>query len=467
MFGQLMSEQVDGAEEPELDPEEEAREDAQLQRQIEEAKKTRQKGKGKQPRRETIRTAGIERELHERQLLEEERNCSQCGRLQKSIGQDVRRRLTYVPGHFVEHVYHLEKYACGKCGGGVTTAKGPTPVLERSCADASLLAHVVVSKYVDHVPLHRLHRIYARSGARVAVSTMSDWVGGVAKLVEPLVEELEKRVRKSELVRTDATGIKVLDPDSPENIERGTMWCYVGDERDVVFRYTPTGEGATGPWEFLAGRKGYVQADAASVFDRLFNGQVASATEVGCWAHARRRLVALKDMDCRVAYPLKLIARMYRIERLGDARELSVDERTLLRKERTRPVLDKLKRWFVSTHKSEPPSAELAKATGYAINQWTALTRFVDDGRLSLDNNLCEQQMRAIALGRRNYLFCGSHDAARCTATLYSLMRTCAQHDVSPLSYLTDVLRKLADGWPQKRILELLPDRWQPGTATP
>ena len=137
-------------------------------------------------------------------------------------------------------------------------------------------------------------------------------------------------------------------------------------------------------------------------------------------------------MDCRVAYPLKLIARMYRIERLADARELSVDERTLLRKERTGPVLDKLKRWFVITNKSEPPSAELAKATGYAINQWTALTRFVDDGRLSLDNNLCEQQMRAIALGRRNYLFCGSHDAARCTAILYGLMRTCAQYDVPP-----------------------------------
>jgi transposase len=153
--------------------------------------------------------------------------------LEKSIGQDVRRRLTYVPGHFVEHVYHLEKYACRNCRRGVTTAKGPTPVLERSCADASLLAHVVVSKYVDHVPLHRLHRIYARSGARVAVSTMSDWVRGVSQLVEPLVEELEKRVRRSELVRTDATGIKVLDPDSPENIERGTMWCYMGARRRV------------------------------------------------------------------------------------------------------------------------------------------------------------------------------------------------------------------------------------------
>ena len=244
------------------------------------------------------------------------------------------------------------------------------------------------------------------------------------------------------------------------------MWCYMGDDRDVVFRYAPTGEGATGPWEFLAGRTGYVQADAASVFDRVFNSTVASAEEVGCWAHARRRLVALKDMDCRVAYPLKLIARMYRIERLADARELSVDERTLLRKERSASVLEKLKRWFVLTHRSEPPSSDLAMATGYPLNHWTALTRFVDDGRLSLDNNICEQQMRAIALGRRNYLFCGSHDAARRTAVLYSLMRTCAQHNVPPLPYLTDVLRKLADGWPQKRIHELLPDRWQPTPAS-
>ncbi len=466
MFEQLMS-QSDGEElEPELDPQTEAREDAELEQQIEEAKKTRPRGKGNKPRRETIRTDGIERQVHLREIPEEERGCSRCGKLKKPLGKDVRRRLEYVPGHFIEHEYHLEKYACGKCRQGVTRAEGPAPVIERSSADASLLAHVVVSKYVDHVPLHRLHRIYARSGAGIAVSTMSDWVGEVANLVEPLVDQLEKRVLKADVIRTDATGVKVLDPQSPENIERGTMWCYMGDDRDVVFRYAPTGEGATGPWEFLAGRTGYVQADAASVFDRVFNGTVASAEEVGCWAHARRRLVALKDMDCRVAYPLKLIARMYRIERLADARELSVDERTLLRKERSAPVLEKLKRWFVLTHRSEPPSSDLAMATGYPLNHWTALTRFVDDGRLSLDNNICEQQMRAIALGRRNYLFCGSHDAARRTAVLYSLMRTCAQHNVPPLPYLTDLLRKLADGWPQKRIHELLPDRWQPTPAS-
>jgi transposase len=192
------------------------------------------------------------------------------------------------------------------------------------------------------------------------------------------------------------------------------------------------GEGETGPWEFLAGRTGYVQADAASAFDRVFNGQVASAVEIACWAHGRRRLVDLQDMDCRVAYPLKLIGRLYRIEHLADAKNLSIDQRTSLRKQRSLGILERLKRWLVTTHASEPPSADLAKATAYILNHWVALTRFVDHGRLSLDNNVCEQQLRAIALGRRNYLFCGSHKAAARAAILYSLTRTCAQYGAAP-----------------------------------
>jgi len=452
-----------GEPEPEIDPEAEAREDAELDKQIEQAERSQERARVRRKRGESIRTLGVERVVHRREVPEEERKCSRCGRAQKRIGEDVQRSLEYVPGHFVQHVYQLGKYACGKCREGVTTAEGgPTRVIERSCADASLLTHVVVSKHVDHVPLHRLHRIYQRSGAGIPVSTMSEWVGEVAELLEPLADKLAERVRRAEIVRTDATGVKVLDPTSPENIERGTMWCYVGDDRDVVFRYTPTGEGATGPWEFLTGRTGYVQADAASVFDRIFNGEVASAVEVGCMAHARRKLVALSDMDCRVAYPLKLIGRLYRIEHLADAKKFSTKQRCSLRKQRSAPVLEKLKRWLVITHQSEPPSSDLAKATGYLLNHWVALTRFVEDGRLSLDNNLCEQQLRAIALGRRNYLFCGSHRAASRAAVLYSLTRTCAQNDVPPVPYFTDTLRKIAAGWPQSRIVELLPDRWQP-----
>ena len=458
LFEQLL--ELGGQEE--VNPETEAREDAELDQQIEDA----EKGQGKRRKKArqqngSWRTRGVERQVHPIEVPEEERTCGKCGRKKQRIGEDITRSLEYVPAHFIEHEYHLEKYACGTCKQGVSTAPGPAKVIERSAADASVLAHVVVSKYADHCPLHRLHRIYERSGVTIPVSTMSDWTGEVGVRIEPLADQLAERIRQAYVVRTDATGLKVLDPSSSENIERGTMWCYVGDDLDVVFRYTPTGEGASGPWEFLAGRTGYVQADAASVFDRLFNGQVASAEEVGCWAHGRRRFVALQDTDCRVAYPLKLIARFYRIEHLADARHLSPEERASLRQERSQPVLEKLKRWLLSTLVNEPPSSELAKATGYLLNQWTALSQFVEDGRLNLDNNLCEQQLRDIALGRKNYLFAGSHDAARRAAALYSLMRSCAQHRVPPLPYLTDVLRKLADGWKQSRLDELLPHRWE------
>lgn len=444
------------------DPEAEAREDAELDRQIEQAeqappdapRKPRKAGPGWQ-------TRGVERQVHHVEVPPAARTCADCGCAMKRIGEDVTRRLEYVPAHFVEHEYHLDKYACGRCKEGVTTAPGPPQVLERSAADASLLAHLVVSKFADHTPLHRLSRIYARSGAELPVSTLADWTAGVADLVAPLVERLAARVRAASIVRTDATGLRVLDPQSAANIQRGSIWAYIGDDRDVLFRYTPTGDGATGPWEFLKGRTGYIQADAATVFDRLFDGQVATAIELGCWSHARRRLVALQDTDYRVAYPLKLIGRLYRIEHLADARQLRPEARAQLRQERSTSVLERLQRWFLGTRASEPPSTDLGKAAGYALNHWAALTRFVADGRVSLDNNLCEQQLRDIALGRKNYLFAGSHDAARRAAVLYSLMRTCAQYGVPPLLYLTDVLGKLARGWATARLEELLPHRWR------
>ncbi len=463
LFDMLCSQSTEARAEPApaIDPEAEAREDVEIDREIKEAEQAQEQGKGQQKRRGRVRTAAVERQVHRVEVPESELTCKLCGAAKECLGQDVTHRLEYVPGHFIDHEYHLDKFACGTCKDGVTTAEGPDQVIDRSPADASVLAHVVVSKVVDHCPLHRLHRIFARSGVTIPVSTMSEWMGEVADRLQPLADRLAVRILAAYIDQTDATGVKVLDPASPENIERGTMWCYVGDERDAVFRYTRTGEGATGPWEFLAGREGYVQADAASVFDRVFNGRAASAVEVGCWSHGRRKLRDLQDMDCRVAYPLKLIARLYRIEHLADAKGLSPDERAALRQARSQPVLDKLRRWLVATHGHEPPASDLAKAVAYMINQWVALNRFVHDGRLKLDNNLTEQQLRAIALGRRNFLFFGSHRAAERAAVLYSITRTCALRGVPPLPYLTDVLRKLAAGWPQSRIDELLPDRWQ------
>ncbi len=454
-----------------VDPDAEAHEDAVLDREIDHAEQAQSASERHTHTRRKAgpgwRTRGVDRHVHRVEVPPDQRMCDTCHQAKHALGVDVTRRLEYVPGHFVEHEYHLEKWACGRCKDGVTTAPAPPHVLARSAAAASVLAHIVVSKFADHTPLHRLHRIDARSGADIPVSTLADWTAGVGALVEPLVECLAARVLGAHIVRTDATGLKVLDPQRADHVAIGSMWAYLGDDRDVLLRYTPTGEGATGPWAFLAGRTGYIQADAASVFDRLFTGQAAHAVEVGCWAHGRRRLVALQDMDCRVAYPLKLIARLYRIEHLADARGLTPEGRTALRQERSAPVLEQLHRWSVVTRTNEPPSTDLAKAAGSLVNHWPALCRFLEDGRIDLDNNRCEQQLRDIALGRKNYLFAGSHDAARRAAGLYSLTRTCAQHGVPPLEYLTDVLGRLANGWIVNRLDALLPHRWQPAKPSP
>jgi transposase len=451
---------------PTVDPVAEARDDAALDQEIEtaqaRAKSAAAEGHAPSPPRRPRDwvAPGAPRVQHQCTVAAEARTCATCGRPLSALGVDETYTLEYVPGHFEEHAYALEKLACGRCKDAVTTAAGPVKVLERSAAGASTLARIIVSKYADHLPLTRQHRIYARDGVTIPVSTLADWVAGVGELVAPLTDVLAARVRDAFLVGTDATGLRVLDPQSPAHIELGTIWCVVGDERDVIYHYAETGRGEDGPWRFLAGRRGYLQADAASVFDRLYNGKEASAIEVGCWAHARRKFIALQETDCRVSYPIMLMNRLYRIERLAEAKRLEASERVELRRERCPPVLDKLGYWLAATVNTEPPASELAKASRYVVNQWQALSRFLEDGRLTLDNNLCEQQLRAIALGRHNYLFAGSHAAAHRAARLYSLVRTCALHGVAPLTYLTDVLPKLASGAYAERLEDLLPDRW-------
>jgi len=454
-----------GATPEPLDPDAEVREDAALDREITDAE---QRGAGttrsrRKPRKADPgwRTTGVERHVHVIEVSPEDQTCPTCHDPMRCLGVDVTRRLQYVPGHFVEEESHRQKWACPRCKEAVITAPAPPQVLPRSAADASLLAHIVVSKFADHTPLHRVHRIYARSGADIPVSTLADWVAGVGTRVEPLVERLAVRVRAAYIVRTDATGLKVLDPRSPDHVEMGSIWAYVGDDHDVLFRYTPTGEGATGPWTFLAGRTGYVHASRCR--DRL-RSTVHRTSRPGRGGRLSRAWKTKADRPSGDGLPrglsLKLLARVYRIEHLADARELAPDDRAVLRRDRTAPVMEKLHRWCGLTRAQESPGTDLAKAAGYFVNHWSALTRFLEDGRLDPDNNVCEAQLRDIALGRRNYLFSGSHDAARRAAALYRLMRTCAQHRVPPLPYLTDVLTKLPAASTAAELDALLPHRW-------
>jgi transposase len=402
----------------------------------------------------------LPREVTRHELSEKERLCADCGEVMPAIGVDVSEVVELVPAHFRVEEHRRVKYACGKCKSAVKTAPGPPKLIEKGLAGPGLLAHVAMSKFQDHLPLNRLVEIYYRGGFATSVSTLCGWVAAVAEEVAPIVERIRQKAFTSVLLQTDGSGLKVLDRDDPEGIRKGTMWCMVGDRRYAVFLYARDGTGEEGPWQYLKGREGYVQADASNIFDRLYNGDRAQAIEVGCWAHNRRKLRDLLESDPRVAYPLKLIAQIYRVEDLADRRHCTPEQRVELRRNRSRAITERYHRWVRRTLDMEPPSSTLAKACAYSINHWTALLRFLEDGRLSLDNNLCELQIRSLAVGRRNYLFAGSDAGAEHAATLYSLLRTCALHGIDTYAYLVDLLRKLAGGWPDRRIDELLPESW-------
>jgi len=434
-------------------------EDEALSREQEAAEAEAPEAERRRPRRR--RPSGhLPREVIRHELSEEERRCATCGEVMGSIGEDVSELVELVPAHFVVQEHHRVKYACGRCKDGVRTAPGVAKLIDKGLPGPGLLAHTAMSKYQDHAPISRLVDIYRRGGFETSASTLCNWIEVVAREVRPVVARIEEKALNSYLVQTDASGLKVLDRDDPEGIRKGTMWCLVGDERYCVFRYARDGTGEEGPWKYLAGRAGHALADASNIFDRLFNGQVAQAVEVGCWSHARRKLHELLESDVRAAYPVKPIGQLYRIEGLADTRGCTPEQRLELRRSRSRGIVERYHRWLHRTLEVEPPESNLAKGCAYSIHHWGALTRFLEDGRLPLDNNLCELQIRSLAVGRRNYLFAGSDAGGEWAATLYSLLRTCALQGIDTYAYFVDLLRKLASGWSQLRIDELLPDLW-------
>lgn len=394
-------------------------------------------------------------------LSEAERTHPETGAVASLLGHDTVETLEYKPGHFRVVVTKVARYGFGGDGSaGIISAPSPVKLIPRAMAGTSVLADIIVGKHVDHLPLNRLHHRYLRAGLDIPRSTLAEWYAFALDALEPVARRLYERVLTATVIRIDASGLKVQDTKADGNITRGTMWCLVGDDRDVVFRYAEDGTGNNGPWQFLQGREDFVQADAANVFQRVYNGRVGNAKPVGCNAHARRKFIALMHQDQRVAHVVQLYGRLYKVERLAKMRGLDPDGVLALRRQHSASIVKKLYTWLARHAKDDPPDTSFSKAIAYAINHKTALTRFVEDGRLDIDNNLCERQIRALALGRKNFLFAGSHEAARRIAIGYSLTRSCAMHGVPPQPYLTDILTKLAGNWPQSRLDELLPDKW-------
>ena len=391
-------------------------------------------------------------ELHPPESL---RTCSCCGGAMHPIGEEASEQLDYRPASLVRVQTARIKYACACEQGGVVIASVPDAPVERGLAAPGLLAHVAISKYDDHQPLYRVTERFTREKVPIARSTLGDWVEQVADLLRPIADAMAKASLQAHRIHTDDTGIPVLETGKTH---KGHVWVYVADDDYVVFRYTERRKG-DGPREFLRGYKGYVQADAANLYDRLFGEAGGSATEVGCWAHARRRFydAQLTDKE-RALVGIGFIKKLYEADDV--VAKLPPSRRTDERRRLTSPILDGFKAWLDAEQLTVLPQAPIADAIGYTRNQWDALKRFLDDGRLKLDNNSAERQLRRVAVGRKNWLFAGSDAGAERACVIYSLLATCKLHGVNSFDYLRDVLVRVGSH-PARDVLALNPKAWK------
>jgi len=350
------------------------------------------------------------------------------------------------------------KYACPHCHDGVVEAAAPPQAVENSLAGEGLLAHVVVSKYVDHLPLHRLAGIFARDGVDLSRTTLCGWIADVAHALAPIGDQLRREVTAATYLHTDDTPVTVLGADGGSF--KGRLWTYLDPlGQQVVFDATATHERA-GPEAFLAPFAGALQADAYAGYDALYrSGRVL---EIGCWAHARRRFVEALTTDPQAALVVALIQQLYQVERA--AADLDADARGALRREQAGPLLARIDTVCQGLARTVLPKSPLGDAVRYLTNQWAALQRYVEDGRLAIDNNRAENQLRVVAVGRKNWLFAGSLEGARRAALLYSLVQSCKLVHVTPFDYLKDVLLRVATH-PHARIGELTPKGWAATTV--
>jgi transposase len=385
--------------------------------------------------------------------------CPDCGAAMRKIGEDVAEVLDYVPARFrvIQHV--RPKLACPACE-RIVQVEAPSRPIARGLAGAGLLAHVLVSKYCDHLPLYRQAQIYAREGVELERSTLADWVAGCFHLLDPLVDALARYVMAAEKLHADDTPVPVLDPGRGRT-KTGRLWTYVRDDRPaastaaaaVLFRYAPDRRGER-PREHLASFSGILQADAYAGFGHLYEG--GRIVEAACWAHARRGFYELHQANqSRIAAEaLERMGALYAIE--AEIRGRAPDERAAMRQARAGPLLESLREWLRQTLARVSKKSELAKAIGYVLTRWTALTRYRDDGRIEIDNNAAERALRVVALGRKNYLFCGSDAGGERAAAIYSLIGTAKLNGIDPEAYLSHVIVRIGEH-PINRVDELLP----------
>jgi transposase len=394
-------------------------------------------------------------------IPEEEKICPETGKPLKQIGFEVSEKLEYRPGKLLVNVYKRPKYASPDSSAevGVITAPMPDHPIAKCKADVGLIAHVIVSKFADHLPLYRQDGIFEREGVTIPRATQSSWVMQTYEAIQPLEDVLKGAVLESDVLFTDDSIIP-LQVKGNGKVKKARLWGYVrGDTGPPLTVYDFSRDRSKQrPLKFLDGYQGYVHADAYSGYDELFRLQ--GVIEVGCWVHARRKFdEAASSRPAEATEIMARIAMLYQLE--NEWVEMSPRDRAQQRTERAVPVLDGIFARFEELKAATLPSEPLRKAIDYALNQRKALYRYIEDGRLRPDNNIAENAIRPLALGRKNWLFAGSERGARATALFLGLIQSCKACQVNPWEYLDDMLRRIMSH-PITRLRELLPDQWRP-----
>lgn len=372
------------------------------------------------------------------------------------IGEEVTEIVERRPACYVRVQIVRPKFAIrGEPQEGIMCAPAPELPIPRCKAGPGMIAHVLVTKYGDFAPLHRQEGISERDGLPLARSTMCNWVCESTNLLESVVDAMVKDAHNAHCIAMDATTVNVQ---APQKCHKGYFWALLADQDHVIFRFTMRHE-QNGPSEFLRGFKGYVLADAHSVYEKLYRTE--EVTEVGCWAHSRRRFFdAIPSDKDRALTGINFISKLYAIDDAVKKKDLPPAARTKERQRLAQPVIQAFRAWLDREELMVLPKSPIGQAISYARNQWIPLTRFLEDGRLRLDNNRTELELRREAIGRKNWLFVGNEDGGKWNAIATSLIASCKLHGIEPWAYLRDVLILLPD-WPKSRVLELSPKFWK------
>lgn len=383
-------------------------------------------------------------------------NCT-CGCQMQRIGEDISEKLDYTPGEFTVERHVRGKWVCRDCD-TLTQAPVPAHVIDKGMATSGLLAHTLIAKYCDHLPLYRQERIFARAGVAIPRSTLAEWVGKCGVQLQPLVDRLQELVLEQDIIHGDETPVSMLAP-GQKKTHRAYVWAYAtckdADLKAVIYDFSESRAGKHAR-EFLGDWKGKLVCDDYAGYKASFESGV---TELGCMAHARRKFFDLHESSGSetAKQALEYITLLYEIER--ETKGLAPDKRLAIRQDKAKPIIDEIQKWMIAQRQRARDGSALAKAFDYSLKRWAALTRYLSDGNAPIDNNWVENQIRPWALGRSNWLFAGSLRSGKRAAAIMSLIQTAKMNGVEPYAYLKDVLNRLPSH-KNNRLDELLPHNW-------